>query len=179
MPKLGEIKKGTLIGFKSTNKFIWMACCNCSLERWVMVRGGKPVTERCKKCTAKLNLPTRMKGDGHSCWKGGRTVKTNGYVLVYLTNNDPYYPMTEKSGYVIEHRLVMAKHLGRLLESNEIVHHKNGIKGDNRIENLQLTESLATHFKLHSKGYKDGFNQGYQDGLEKAIRERLNRERGQ
>jgi len=65
-------------------------------------------------------------------------MNSNGYVLVKLQPDDFFFPMVGKDGYVLEHRLVMAKHIGRCLQSWEIVHHKNSIRGDNRTENLQL-----------------------------------------
>jgi len=69
-------------------------------------------------------------------WKGGlKKHKTSGYVLAWTPEKFP----NGQTKYVGEHRLVMEKHLKRKLSSNEIVHHKNGIKDDNRIENLEVT----------------------------------------
>lgn len=70
-------------------------------------------------------------------WKGGLAVM-RGYKLVLLPEDDFFRPMARKDGYVLEHRLVMAKSLGRCLHSWELVHHRNGIKTDNRIEKLLL-----------------------------------------
>ena len=61
-----------------------------------------------------------------------------GYVYVRLYPDDPYFSMACKSRYVLEHRLVMAKHLGRCLYPWEEPHHKNLKRSDNRIENLEL-----------------------------------------
>ncbi|MEW5956635.1 MAG: HNH endonuclease signature motif containing protein [Chloroflexota bacterium] len=80
-------------------------------------------------------------------WRGGR-VKKYGYIYVKVYPNHPFYKsMANSMGYIAEHRLVMAEHLGRPLESTEVVHHKNGIKTDNRIENLELFVSFYEHGK--------------------------------
>lgn len=75
------------------------------------------------------------KGPQNPYWGGGRYKdNTSGYVWVY----NPEHPSRTKKGYVLEHRLVVEQFIGRYLRGNEIVHHKNKIKDDNRIENLQI-----------------------------------------
>lgn len=79
-------------------------------------------------------------------WKGGRKVSKKGYVMLYRPN----YPYSMPNGYVYEHRYVMEKHLGRSLKHDEVVHHKNFNKHDNRLSNLMLLTN-AEHAKLHAK----------------------------
>jgi len=93
-----------------------------------------------------LTSPVKMGGADHPSWKGGRQY-CGGYVRVPLSKDDPLGSMTSPSdSYVLEHRLVMARHLGRPLRKEETVHHKNGIKDDNRLDNLQLRQGR------HGKG---------------------------
>ncbi|UWG96816.1 HNH endonuclease [Dehalobacter sp. DCM] len=83
---------------------------------------------------ARLNSIKAHKGKRSMAWKGGRIKDRSGYVLIWK----PEHANAKIGGYIHEHRLVMSEHLGRPLESYEYVHHRNGIKSDNRLENLEL-----------------------------------------
>lgn len=84
---------------------------------------------------------------GNVNWIGGRIGSGQGYVLVQAVG----HPNARKSGYILEHRLVMSNHLGRALLPTEDVHHKNENRSDNRLDNLELLNHTK-HVSLHSTG---------------------------
>ena len=77
-------------------------------------------------------------------WKGGTTM-SGGYRLRY----HPNHPYAKGAGYVYEHRLVVEKYIGRYLTPKEQVHHINGIKDNNRPENLMAFTSNSAHRRYH------------------------------
>ena len=88
------------------------------------------------------------KGKRSTNWKGGRK-KSRGYIELYK----PEHPRSDINGYIKEHRVIMEICLGRDLDKSEIVHHKIGIRDDNRIENLEVM-TRKEHQSLHTKGNK-------------------------
>ena len=127
IPQEGDIKRAKEIGYKGRRNYLYQICRFCRIPRWVRIEHQNPVSHQCRQCSRK----------GES-WDGNKHNDSYGYVLVYVSPNDFFYSMANNNGYVMEHRLVMAKSLGRNLHRWEIVHHKNHNKQDNRIENLQL-----------------------------------------
>ena len=91
----------------------------------------------------------RVTGPNAPWWKGGRRIH-KGYVVVLPPAGWPWPEMVPKSRYIREHRLVMAQHLGRPLDAAEVIHHENGDKTDNRIENLRLHRNHSEHMLEHS-----------------------------
>jgi len=170
--------------------------CGCKKRR-KSIRGK--VKQKCLYCSKEFETWPREieKGKGQFCskscvgkhhtgafsrtWRGGRNLDKRGYVKVWITPDDFFWPMAvknrnKKAGYVLEHRLVIARALGRCLQPWEFVHHK-GIryssienKSDNLEDNLERTGSLGEHSANHSKGYADGYAKGLRDGKNAKIR---------
>lgn len=104
--------------------------------------GPTMVHKRLKTAGVTFRPQFYQHGEKHLGWKGGRHVNTHGYVMIHVHADHPYFPMAvlklDNAGYILEHRLVMAKALGRLLTEDETVHHKDGNKKNNHPDNLQL-----------------------------------------
>ena len=149
MNKIGEIKYGNELGKKRASvgkggAFIWYACITCGREWWVRYLKGKPHVTRCQPCGTRA---VKRIGEDNPSWRGGRSKTSKGYIVIHVSPDDFFYPMVDNRNYVPEHRLVVARALGRCLHRWEIVHHKHAKypagsvedKQDNRYpENLQL-----------------------------------------
>jgi hypothetical protein len=144
MPKLGDLIKGKSIGKYGTATYIYVKCNICKNDRWVINKPKilSPFSKHCNNCAR--HLP-KLRMDNNGCWKGGRKINAKGYIEIKLPYDSPYLPMANMQRYVREHRLIMAKHIGRLLYPWEIIHHLNGNKSDNRIENLLLLPNQNEH----------------------------------
>lgn len=98
------------------------------------------------------NVPEYIKGHGQKGnkygWKGGK-IKTNGYWMIYAPDHPNANAMGK--GYVKQSRLKMEKKLKRILSRDEVVHHINGIRDDDRLSNL-VVMTKEEHLSLHHKG---------------------------
>ena len=113
-----------------------MCRCSCGKESFVIrhsLLNGR--AQGCRRCHLRRNMQDR-KLDKHPAWKTGRHYTHDGYVVLTVLYKD--HPSAWKSGQIPEHRYVMEQYLGRQLLKSEYVHHRNGIRDDNRIENLEL-----------------------------------------
>lgn len=112
-------------------------CPQCGLKR-VVIYPPKKKHSFCKTCKVDVAKQTRPqpKGSESYAWKGGRRVDTYGYVKL----KKPGHPFSDSTGYVREHLFVVTEVFGEayVREQGGVVHHINGNKQDNRIENLLI-----------------------------------------
>lgn len=104
----------------------WLCHCDCGNKKTILgnsLRSGQTNSCGCLNQELRKN----RKGKNHHNWKGGRHENKYGYVVLSVDGRK-----------VFEHVLVMESNIGRPLHKGEQVHHKNGIRNDNRIENLEL-----------------------------------------
>ena len=102
----------------------WICRCDCGTEK--SIQSNNLLNGNIASCGCLI----RRTGENNPQWKGG-TSNVDGYIVRTVYENG-------KKRHVKEHRFVMEQHLGRKLYPSENVHHKNGIRNDNRIENLEI-----------------------------------------
>jgi hypothetical protein len=169
------IKYGDELGSASHKscQYIWRICGICGTGKWVRKDAYRKICKTCSRQITHSHPKPEERGVNNPNWKGGSVITQQGYKLVHIYPDSPFYSMAkQKSGYVLEHRLVMAKKLGRPLAPSEKVHHIDGNRSHNDDTNLELTTQPQ-----HKLSYQDGYKQGFKDGqkariqpLEKQIR---------
>lgn len=134
----GFARKGTGSGPSLNHRFECEMCSRmCSVYR-------PPSAQAPRFCSLQC-LGDSQRGSGNPSYSGGRVLMAAGYIWEL----SPGHPHADCRGYVYEHRRVMERQIGRYLTPEEVVHHRNRVRSDNRPENLQLLASQAEHMRLH------------------------------
>lgn len=143
--RIGQIASARQLNKKNcTNRFVYAVCEGCGKGRWVRLLRGKPRHRLCKSCVAKIRSTGRHR-ELNNCWKGGQYY-SGGYVFVLK----PDHPHARDDGYIKRAWLVLEEKLGRYLLPGSDVHHINGIKDDDRPENV-IELSHSEHSRLPKK----------------------------
>lgn len=108
---------------------------------------GRIPSKKTREKMSKSHIGIHL-GSKNPMWINGKYKNFQGYTSIYK----PEHPFNNHS-YVLEHRLVAEKHLGRYLTPKEVVHHINEIRDNNRIENLMVFRNAGYHCAFHRWGY--------------------------
>lgn len=129
--RLEVLRVGISKACRNGTRKYWVCKCDCGKERQVV--GHALTSGKTRSCGCiRREMAKAALGPKHHNWKGGKR-DHDGYVAMYM----PKHPRAWGTGYVLEHIVVMTEKLGRDLLPRETVHHKNGVKNDNRPENLE------------------------------------------
>jgi hypothetical protein len=117
--------------------------------------------------------PFQQVGQNASNWRGGRMTDKDGYILRLQTD----HPHCDRHGYVREHRLVMEQKLGRLLLPSEVVHHIDGDKANNHLDNLEVFGSNGHHLAETLTGKPKRISAEGRERIRAAVIQRHKRQR--
>ena len=164
-------KFGKLTTYKRNKTITHWTCDNCSTE-FTKVRNGKydPSSKSfCRTCITKIGINKLAGMVGYESKVknkfepnvGSKIIDKEGYPQIYIGKNYPY--RTGGYKHIREHQFIMETHLKRRLEKGEIVHHIDGNKTNNNLDNLYLT-TVQEHNKLHAESESIIFEL-YQKGI--------------
>lgn len=148
--KKGQFTKGSLVGqdnYNWTGGMVMLQCRNCEQDMLRYPSRLKVLTGQSKifcsfKCKGEWQSRNSVR-EHNPHWKGGKRLSKEGYIQIYL----PEHHRANQNGYVLEHILIAEKKYSRKIYPKEHIHHLNGIKWDNRPNNLFLTTN-SKHDKL-------------------------------
>ena len=125
------IKSAKELGIDRGGDYILRVCDDCNSKKWIPIYNKlkKNHSGLCKKCSARL-----YSGKNSPNWRGGMTLTTMGYLMINSVN----HPLARKNGSILVHRLIACEEWGIEAVMGMDVHHINGDKTDNRIENLEI-----------------------------------------
>ena len=138
----GESRKGVAIGNRASR--VSLVCEQCGKDVIVYRSPSQLAKHSPRFCSLKC-IGLSQTGERNLSYTGGRFIGSNGYFYALAYD----HPNKDCRGYVLEHRLIAEKTIGRLLTTDEVVHHKDRNKQNNSPSNLQVMANQSEHLKLH------------------------------